>query len=76
MLPSETPGLQPSVPAYPLPILSDEQLQQFQAATLESLDEVGVHCPSPPAAVGGETDRTRAHPRGGGAQAGPAIKPR
>jgi len=43
---SETPQLQPIVPAYHLRILSDEQLADFKAATLELLDTVGVHCPS------------------------------
>ncbi len=43
---SETPQLQPIVPGYHLRILSDEQLEQLKAATLEILEEVGVHCPS------------------------------
>jgi trimethylamine--corrinoid protein Co-methyltransferase len=43
---SETPQLQPIVPAYHLRILSDEQLADFKAATLELLDTVGIHCPS------------------------------
>ena len=43
---SETPFLQPIVPAYRLRILSDGQLAQFKSATLEILEEVGVHCPS------------------------------
>jgi len=43
---SETPALQPIVPAYRLRILSDGQLEQFKSATLEILEEVGVHCPS------------------------------
>jgi trimethylamine--corrinoid protein Co-methyltransferase len=43
---SETPKLQPIVPAYHLRILSDEQLDQLQSATLEILEEVGIHCPS------------------------------
>jgi trimethylamine--corrinoid protein Co-methyltransferase len=43
---SETPPLQPIVPAYHLRILSDEQPEQFKAATLEILATVGVHCPS------------------------------
>jgi trimethylamine--corrinoid protein Co-methyltransferase len=42
----ETPQLQPIVPDYHLRILSDEQLEQLKAATLEILEEVGVHCPS------------------------------
>jgi trimethylamine--corrinoid protein Co-methyltransferase len=41
-----TPGLQPIEPAYRVRILSALQLQQLQAATLEILEEVGVHCPS------------------------------
>jgi trimethylamine--corrinoid protein Co-methyltransferase len=43
---SETPQLQPIAPAYHLRILSDEQLAQFRSATLEILQEAGVHCPS------------------------------
>jgi len=43
---SQTPELQPIVPAYHLRILSDEQLEQFKSATLEILEEVGIHCPS------------------------------
>jgi trimethylamine--corrinoid protein Co-methyltransferase len=39
--------LQPIRPAYRLRILTDEQLEQMQSATLEILEEVGVHCPSP-----------------------------
>jgi trimethylamine--corrinoid protein Co-methyltransferase len=43
---SETPQLQPIVPSYRLRILSDEQLKQLKAATLEILEETGIHCPS------------------------------
>jgi trimethylamine--corrinoid protein Co-methyltransferase len=43
---SETPNLQPIVPAYHLRILSDEQLETFKSATLEILEETGIHCPS------------------------------
>ena len=46
MMHNETPQLQPIVPAYHLRILSDEQLADLKSATLEILDEVGVHCPS------------------------------
>jgi trimethylamine--corrinoid protein Co-methyltransferase len=45
-LSGETPQLQPIVPGYRLRILSDEQLEQLKSATLEILEEVGVHCPS------------------------------
>ncbi|MFC2029959.1 trimethylamine methyltransferase family protein [Chloroflexota bacterium] len=45
-MPSDTPLLEPIVPAYHLRILSDDQLEQFRSATLEILEEVGVHCPS------------------------------
>lgn len=44
---SQTPALEPIVPAYHVHILGDEQLSQFQAATFELLAETGVHCPSP-----------------------------
>ena len=43
---SQTQQLQPIKPAYRLRILGDEQLVQLKAATLEILEEVGVHCPS------------------------------
>jgi trimethylamine--corrinoid protein Co-methyltransferase len=43
---SQTPDLQPLVPVYHLRILSDAQLADFKAATLELLDTVGIHCPS------------------------------
>ena len=46
MVTSETPQLQPIVPRYRLHILSDEQLAQLKSATLEILEDVGVHCPS------------------------------
>ena len=45
-MPSETPQLQPIAPGYHVRILSDEQLEQLKLATLEILEEVGVHCPS------------------------------
>ena len=45
-MPDKTPQLQPIVPSYRLRILSDEQLAQLKSATLEILEEVGVHCPS------------------------------
>jgi trimethylamine--corrinoid protein Co-methyltransferase len=41
-----TPPLQPIIPAYHVRILDDEQLAQFKGATLEILDETGIHCPS------------------------------
>jgi trimethylamine--corrinoid protein Co-methyltransferase len=43
---SETPKLQPIRPAFHLRILSDKQLEQLRSATLEILEEVGIHCPS------------------------------
>jgi trimethylamine--corrinoid protein Co-methyltransferase len=43
---SETPQLQPIAPTYHLRILSDEQLDQLKSATLEILEDVGIHCPS------------------------------
>jgi len=45
-MPSETPLLEPIVPAYHVRILSDEQLAQLKSATLEVLETVGIHCPS------------------------------
>jgi trimethylamine--corrinoid protein Co-methyltransferase len=41
-----TPNLQPIVSAHRLRILEDEQLAQLKSATLQILDEVGIHCPS------------------------------
>lgn len=43
----QTPPLQPLVPGYRLRILSDEQLSTLRAATLDILETVGIHCPSP-----------------------------
>jgi trimethylamine--corrinoid protein Co-methyltransferase len=43
--PSLTPALQPIVPAYHVRILTAEQLAQFKSATLEILEEAGIHCP-------------------------------
>ena len=44
-----TPELRPISPGYRVRILEDEQLDVFKAATLEILDETGIHCPSPKA---------------------------
>lgn len=41
-----TPPLQPIVPAYHLQVLSGDQVTQLKMATLEILEQVGVHCPS------------------------------
>jgi trimethylamine--corrinoid protein Co-methyltransferase len=43
---SETPSLQPIVPAFHTQILEDAQLDTLQSATLEILEQVGIHCPS------------------------------
>jgi trimethylamine--corrinoid protein Co-methyltransferase len=43
---SNTPSLEPIVPGYHLQILSTKQLEELKSATLQILDEVGVHCPS------------------------------
>jgi trimethylamine--corrinoid protein Co-methyltransferase len=43
---SETPCLQPIKPAYHVKILEESQLDQLQFATLEILEQVGIHCPS------------------------------
>ncbi len=45
-MPTRTPPLQPIVPGSHLRLLSDDQLAGLQAATLELLDDTGVHCPS------------------------------
>jgi trimethylamine--corrinoid protein Co-methyltransferase len=46
MATSTTPSLQPITPTYHLKILDDLQLEQMKSATLEILNEAGVHCPS------------------------------
>jgi trimethylamine--corrinoid protein Co-methyltransferase len=43
---SETPQLQPISASYHVRILTDAQLEQLKSATLEILEEVGIHCPS------------------------------
>ena len=45
-MPNETPELQPIVPTYHVRLLDDEQLGLLKSATLELLEEVGIHCPS------------------------------
>lgn len=45
-MPNETPELQPIVPAYRMRILSDQQLSELQAATLDILEQIGFQCPS------------------------------
>ncbi|UCD97978.1 MAG: trimethylamine methyltransferase family protein [Chloroflexota bacterium] len=42
----ETPRLNPINSRFRLQILEKKQLQDFQSATLEILEEVGIHCPS------------------------------
>jgi trimethylamine---corrinoid protein Co-methyltransferase len=46
---SETPQLEPIVPSYHVHVLQPEQLAKLRQATLEILEEVGIHCPSPKA---------------------------
>jgi trimethylamine--corrinoid protein Co-methyltransferase len=43
---SDTPVLQPITPAFHAHILEDAQLDTLQSATLEVLEQVGIHCPS------------------------------
>jgi trimethylamine--corrinoid protein Co-methyltransferase len=43
---SETPPLEPIVPSYYVHVLQPEQLAELRQATLEILEEVGIHCPS------------------------------
>lgn len=45
-MPSETPMLQPIISQYRMQVLSEGQQAQFRQATLDVLQEVGVHCPS------------------------------
>ena len=43
---SQTPQLEPIVPAYRIRILSDEQLENFKSNTFTILEETGFYCPS------------------------------
>lgn len=43
---SGTPALQPIISQYRMEILKEGQRAEFRQATLEVLQEVGVHCPS------------------------------
>jgi len=43
---SQTPQIEPIVPAYRVRILSDEQLEKFKSNTFKILEETGFHCPS------------------------------
>ena len=47
MIASKTPSLEPIRSSYRLRVLTDEQLDQLKGATLEILEQVGIHCPSP-----------------------------
>jgi trimethylamine--corrinoid protein Co-methyltransferase len=43
---TNTPPIEPIVPAYRLRLLDDKQLEQFQSGTFEVLEKTGFHCPS------------------------------
>jgi trimethylamine--corrinoid protein Co-methyltransferase len=43
---NETPRLQPIIPNYHLQILGNDQLGRLKEATLEILQDTGIHCPS------------------------------
>ena len=43
---SQTPQIEPIVPAYRVRILSDERLEKFKSNTFTILEETGFHCPS------------------------------
>jgi trimethylamine--corrinoid protein Co-methyltransferase len=43
---SVTLALKPIIPEYRVNVLSDQQLDEIQSATLEILSEVGIYCPS------------------------------
>ena len=45
-MPNQTPQLKPIIPNYRLELLTDKQLGDIQAATLEILEEIGFYCPS------------------------------
>jgi trimethylamine--corrinoid protein Co-methyltransferase len=43
---NQTPQLKPIIPNYRLELLTEKQLGDIQAATLEILEEIGFYCPS------------------------------
>jgi trimethylamine--corrinoid protein Co-methyltransferase len=43
---TQTPLIEPIVPAYNIRLLNDQQLEQFKSGTLEILEKTGFHCPS------------------------------
>jgi trimethylamine--corrinoid protein Co-methyltransferase len=43
---SQTPQIEPIIPAYHIRILSDEQLEKFKSNTFKILEETGFCCPS------------------------------
>jgi trimethylamine--corrinoid protein Co-methyltransferase len=43
---NQTPQLKPIIPNYRLDLLTDKQLADIQAATLEILEQIGFYCPS------------------------------
>ena len=43
---TQTPPIEPIVPAYHVRILTDEQLEQFKAGTFQILERTGIQCPS------------------------------
>ena len=43
---SQTPPIEPIVPAYHIQILSAEQLEKFKSNTFTILEETGFYCPS------------------------------
>ena len=43
---NETPLLKPIIPKHKHKVLSEQQLEEIQAATIEILSEVGFYCPS------------------------------
>ncbi len=45
-MPNETPHLKPIIPKHQLRLLSDQQLEDIQTATLEILEDIGFFCPS------------------------------
>jgi trimethylamine:corrinoid methyltransferase-like protein len=64
-MPSETPALEPIKSHYRMNFLSEQQLDDFQEATLQVLEETGVQFPSQEA-----LDVFNAH----GAQVDPATQ--
>jgi trimethylamine--corrinoid protein Co-methyltransferase len=73
MTASKTPPLEPIRPAYRLRILTDAQLDGLKEATLEVLEQVGIHCPSRRAQAIYADHGTRVDSKTGHVKLGPGL---